>query len=81
MALPGRLMSLVLSNRHAFDALGRDLDLDRYTATLPAMSAYGDTFHGGTGASLIALAAFAIALTLATVWVLDRRSRPGASRR
>jgi ABC-type multidrug transport system ATPase subunit/ABC-type multidrug transport system permease subunit len=81
MALPGRLMSLVLSNRHAFDALGRDLDLDRYTATLPAMSAYGDTFHGGTGASLIALASFAVVLTVATVWVLDRRSRPGASRR
>ena len=81
MALAGRLMSLVLSNRHAFDALGRDLDLDRYTATLPAMSAYGDTFHGGTGASLMALASFAIALTVATVWVLDRRSRPGASRR
>src|SRR4051794_5408012 len=81
MALPGRLMSLVLSNRHAFDALGRDLDLGRYTATVPAMSAYGDTFHGGTGASLIALATFAVALTLATVWVLDRRSRPGASRR
>jgi ABC-type multidrug transport system ATPase subunit/ABC-type multidrug transport system permease subunit len=81
MALPGRLTSLVLSNRHAFDALGRDLDLDRYTATVPAMSAYGDTFQGGTGASLIALAAFAVALTLATVRVLDRRSRPGASRR
>jgi ABC-type multidrug transport system ATPase subunit/ABC-type multidrug transport system permease subunit len=81
MALPGRLMSLGLSNRHAFEALGRDLDLDRYGATLPAMSAYGDTFHGGTGASLVALAAFAVVLTLATVWVLDRRSRPGASRR
>ncbi|MCZ4587338.1 ATP-binding cassette domain-containing protein [Rhodococcus opacus] len=81
MAIPGRLMSLGLSNRHAFEALGRDLDLDRYSATLPAMSAYGDTFHGGTGASLIALASFAVALTLATVWVLDRRSRPGASRR
>ncbi|WP_067463478.1 ABC transporter ATP-binding protein/permease [Nocardia amamiensis] len=81
MAFPGRLMSLGLSNRHAFEALGRDLDLDRYTATLPAMSAYGDTFHGGTGASLIALAAFAVGLMLATVWVLDRRSRPGASRR
>jgi ABC transport system ATP-binding/permease protein len=81
MATPGRLMSLVLSNRHAFDALGRDLGLDRYTATLPAMSAYGDTFHGGTGTSLIALASFAAALTLATVWVLDRRSRPGTSRR
>ena len=81
MATPGRLMSLVLSNRHAFDALGRDLDLDRYTTTLPAMSAYRDTFHGGTGGSLIALASFAVVLTLATVWVLDRRSAPSASRR
>jgi ABC-type multidrug transport system ATPase subunit/ABC-type multidrug transport system permease subunit len=81
MAIAGRLMSFGLSNRHAFEALGRGLDLDRYTATLPAMSAYRDTFHGGTGASLIALASFAVALTLATVWVLDRRSRPGASRR
>jgi ABC-type multidrug transport system ATPase subunit len=81
MATPGRLMSLVLSNRHAFDALGRDLRLDRYTSTLPAMSAYRATFHGGTAASLIALASFAVALTLATAWLLDRRSRPGTSHR
>lgn len=74
MALPGRLMSLGLSNRHAFQALGRDLNLDRFTNTLPAMSAYRETFSGGTGGSLIALASFAVALTLATVWVLDRRS-------
>ncbi|OBA83398.1 ABC transporter ATP-binding protein [Mycobacterium sp. 1164966.3] len=78
MATPGRLMSLILSNRHAFDALGRDLNLERYTATLPAMSAYRETFHGGTAGSLIALASFAVVLTLATVWVLDRRSAPGA---
>ncbi|MFC9362769.1 ATP-binding cassette domain-containing protein [Rhodococcus sp. NPDC057014] len=81
MAVPGRLMSLGLSNRHAFEALGRDLDLDRYSTAVPAMSAYGDTFRGGTGGSLLALASFAVGLTLATVWVLDRRSRPGASRR
>lgn len=80
MATPGRLMSLVLSNRHAFDALGRHLNLEPYTDTVPAMSAYRDTFHGGTGASLLALASFAVVLTLATVWVLDRRSRTGASR-
>jgi ABC-type multidrug transport system ATPase subunit/ABC-type multidrug transport system permease subunit len=81
MAAPGRAMSAVLSNRHAFEALGRDLDLDRYTTTLPAMSVYGNTFHGGTSASLIALASFAVALTLATVWVLDRRSGAGSTRR
>ena len=81
MATPGRLMSTGLSNRHAFEALGRALNLDRYTATLPAMSAYTNTFHGGIVVSLTALASFAVILTLATVWVLDRRSRPGASRR
>ena len=81
MATPGRLMSLVLSNRHAFDALGRGLDLDRYTTALPAMSAYRNTFHGGTSASLIALAVSAVVLTLATAWVLDRRSAPGTPRR
>lgn len=81
MATPGRLMSLVLSNRHAFDALGRDLGLDRYTTALPAMSAYHTTFQGGTAASLIALGSTAVVLTLATAWLLDRRSRPGASTR
>ncbi|HET9893305.1 MAG TPA: ATP-binding cassette domain-containing protein [Mycobacterium sp.] len=81
MATPGRLMSLVLSNRHAFDALGRDLRLDRYTTTLPAMSAYRETFQGGNVVSLLALVSFAFALTLATAWLLHRRSRPGASMR
>lgn len=81
MATPGRLMSLVLSNRHAFDALGRDLQLDRYTTTLPAMSAYRQTFQGGNMVSLLALVSFAVALTLATAWLLDRRSRPAASKR
>jgi ABC-type multidrug transport system ATPase subunit/ABC-type multidrug transport system permease subunit len=79
MAAPGRWMSFGLANRHAFEALGRDLDLNRFTSTLPAMSAYRDTFSGGTTGSLIALAGFAVALTLATVWVLRRRSTPGAS--
>jgi len=81
MATPGRLMSFGLANRHAFEALGRDLDLDRFTTSLPAMSAYRDTFSGGTAANLIALAMFAVVLTVATVWVLHRRSTPGASRR
>jgi ABC-type multidrug transport system ATPase subunit len=81
MTTPGRLMSFGLANRHAFEALGRDLDLDRYTATVPAMSAYGDVFHGSNAGSLLALSAFAVVFTLATMWVLDRRCRPGASRR
>jgi ABC-type multidrug transport system ATPase subunit len=81
MAAPGRWMSYGLANRHAFEALGRDLDLDRFTETVPAMSAYRDTFSGSTTGSLIALGTFAVALTVATVWVLRRKSTPGASRR
>jgi ABC-type multidrug transport system permease subunit len=79
MATPGRWMSFGLANRHAFEALGRDLDLDRFTTTLPAMSAYRATFSGGTAGSLIALGTFAVVLTVATVWVLRRKSAPGAS--
>lgn len=78
MAFPGRLISLGLSNRHAFEALGRDLDLDRFTATLPAMFAYRETFNGDTAVNLIALASFAVVLTLATMWVLGRRSQSSA---
>ena len=81
MATPGWVMSFGLANRHAFEALGRDLDLDRYASTVPAMSAYGDTFQGSTTASLAALGAFAVGFALITVWVLDRRSRPGTSSR
>ncbi|OMB93977.1 ABC transporter ATP-binding protein [Mycobacterium sp. NS-7484] len=78
MAAPGRVMSYGLANRHAFEALGRDLDLDRFTTTLPAMSGYRDTFSGGTGTSLIALVAFTVVMVTATVWVLHRKSAPGA---
>ncbi|WP_232022089.1 ATP-binding cassette domain-containing protein [Mycobacterium basiliense] len=81
MAFPGRLISLGLANRHAFEALGRDLDLDRFAAALPAISVYRESFTGGTGPNLVALASFAVVLTLATVWVLDRRSRYNGSRR
>jgi hypothetical protein len=81
METPGRVMSFGLANRHAFEALGRDLDLDRYTAAVPAMAAYRDTFYGSTAANLVALTVFAAVFTAATVWVLHRRSLPGASGR
>lgn len=80
MAGPGRLISIVLSNRHAFEALGRHLGLDRYTASVPAMAAYRDTFTGGAGHSIGALAVLTVGLTAATVWVLARRSAPATGR-
>ena len=55
MATPGRLMSFGLSNRHAFEALGRDLDLDRYTARCRRCPPTATPSGRHTG-SLIALA-------------------------
>lgn len=81
MTGPGRMISVALTNRHAFDALGRDLRLDRYTTTVPAMSAYRETFQGDNTVSLLALASLAVTLSIATAWLLRRRSRPGASMR
>jgi len=77
MAAPGRWLSLSLANRYSFEALGRALGLDRFTGTLPAMRAYGDTFAGTAAYRWLVLAGFAGVFALATVWVLRRRSLPG----
>jgi len=77
MAAPGRWLSLGLANRYSFEALGRALGLDRFTGTLPAMRAYGDTFAGVVAYRWLVLAGFAGVFALATVWVLRRRSLPG----
>jgi len=81
MAAPGRLLSLGLSNRYAFEALGHSLGLDAFTATRPGLRAYGDAFHGGLAGHWLVLAAFTMILALATGWVLRRRCRTGALRR
>ena len=73
MATPGRLLSLGLANRYAFEALGRGLRLDLLTSTLPTMRAYGDTFSGTIADRWLVLAGFTLVFTLATVRVLRRR--------
>ena len=73
MATPGRLLSLGLANRYAFEALGRGLRLDLLTSTLPTMRAYGDTFSGTIADRRLVLAGFTLVFTLATVRVLRRR--------
>jgi ABC-type multidrug transport system ATPase subunit len=78
MAAPGRWLSLGLANRYSFEALGHALRLDQFTGTLPAMRAYGDTFSGTVAARWLVLAGFTMVSTLATVWVLRRRSVPRA---
>jgi hypothetical protein len=77
MAAPGRWLSLGLANRYSFEALGGALRLDRFTATLPAMRAYGGTFAGAVAYRWLLLAGFAVLFALATVWVLRRRSLTG----
>jgi len=77
MAAPGRWLSLGLANRYSFEALGRALGLDRFTGTLPAMRAYGDTFAGTLAYRWLVLAGFAGVFALATVWVLRYRSLSG----
>jgi ABC-type multidrug transport system ATPase subunit len=74
MAGPGRLLSLSLANRYAFEALGHGLRLDQFT--LPALHPYGDTFSGTVGDRWLVLAGFALVFALATAWVLRRRCRP-----
>jgi ABC transport system ATP-binding/permease protein len=78
MALPGRLVSMGMANRHAFEGLGQGLDLDSYAAVLPSMGTYGDTFSGSPLHSWLILAGFTAICLAATVLVLHRRSRPTA---
>jgi len=78
MALPGRVLSLGLTNRYSFEALGRTLRLDQLTGVLPSMRAYDDTFSGAVAQGWMALAGFAAVFTVATMWVLHRRTLPGA---
>jgi hypothetical protein len=77
MAMPGRVLSLGLANRYSFEALGRALRLDQLTGVLPTMRAYDGTFSGAVAEGWLTLAGFAAVFTLATLWVLHRRTLPG----
>ena len=81
MAEPGRVMSLGMTNRWAFESLGRGLRLDTLAARLPAVTPYRDAFGGSPDVGWIVLACSAFAFTVATVYVLQWRCRPGSSQR
>ena len=72
MAAPGRLISFGMANRWAFESLGRVLPLDGAT-----VAAYPDAFSGSALTGWAVLAVSAVALTVATMWVLRRKCRPG----
>lgn len=75
MAAPGRVISLGMANRWAFESLGRGLDVDVLDRTVPAMAAYRDAFTGSAVTGGLVLAGLALVFTAATVAVLVRRTR------
>jgi len=79
MAAPGRVMSAGLSNRWAFESLGRALRVDTLGARLPQVAAYRDAFTGSPVPGWVVLMSCALAFTAATVLVLRWRCRPGRS--
>jgi ABC-type multidrug transport system ATPase subunit len=76
MAAPGRLISFGMANRWAFESLGRLLPLDVGTGG-GSVVAYADAFSGSALIGWAVLAGSAVGLTVATMWVLERKCRPG----
>jgi hypothetical protein len=75
MAAAGRAISVGMTNRWAFESLGRSLRLDAGATPLPGVAQYGDTFAGSPVTGWIVLATGACAFTVATVVALRRRCR------
>jgi hypothetical protein len=73
MAWPGRAISLGMTNRWAFEALGRILPMEDGPGGLSA-SDYADAFSGSASAGWLVLAATALLLTAGTAALLRRRS-------
>lgn len=74
MAAPGRVMSVGLANRWAFESLGRALQLDRLAAVGGPSSAQHAAFAGSPVVGWVVLAGFAALFLAATVAVLARRA-------
>jgi ABC transport system ATP-binding/permease protein len=76
MAAPGRLISFGMANRWGFESLGRLLPLDVETGGAGVVP-YAGAFGGSAVIGWAVLAGSAAALTVATMWVLHRKCRPG----
>jgi ABC-type multidrug transport system ATPase subunit len=80
MAGIGEAISLFLSVRWGFEALGHSLDLNRLLAEgnsplgPPTLAQYGDSFSRPIGESWIILAAFTPVFLVVTWWVLNKKS-------
>jgi ABC-type multidrug transport system ATPase subunit len=76
MAAPGRLISFGMANRWAFESLGRLLPLDAPSGGATVV-ANAEAFGGSGLIGWAVLAGSAAALTVATMWVLHWKCRPG----
>lgn len=80
MALPGRMISYLMSNRWAFDALGATAGLPHLWRDggsklgPPLLDSYGDTFAGSVPIKWAVLAAFAFVFLIAAALVLTRKT-------
>ncbi|MGH6654532.1 MAG: ATP-binding cassette domain-containing protein [Actinocrinis sp.] len=80
MALPGRVLSYLMSNRWAFDALGTTAGLPRLwrdgSSPLgpPLLQSYGDTFDGSVPKEWMLLIGFMFVFLIAAALVLARKT-------
>ncbi|MFI0481241.1 ATP-binding cassette domain-containing protein [Actinomadura sp. 9N215] len=80
MAAPGRWLSYAMSNRWAFEGLGRSLGVERLWGSgrsplgPPLLASYGDTFARAVAVDWAVLAGFAALFLAGTCLVLARRT-------
>jgi hypothetical protein len=80
MALPGRIVSYLMSNRWAFDALGHTAGLPQLWRDggsplgPPLLASYGNTFSGSVPIEWTLLAGFMLAFLIAAGLLLTRRT-------
>ena len=87
MAAAGRAISAAMSDRWAFEAIGRDLGLRELLAGSDGqlgtalLGEFGDTWTIGHLSAWLTLAGFALGLALVAWAVLEARCRPSGNRR
>jgi len=80
MALPGRLLSMLMSNRWAFEGLGDTVGLSHLWSAggsplgPPLLASYGGTFNGTVQTYWYVLAGFALVFLIAAGVVLSRKT-------
>jgi hypothetical protein len=81
MATVGKAMSAAMSSRWSFEGLGSSAGLEETVASSSSPGAqallaqYGSSFSGPLMETWLILSAFTVAFTIATCFVLQRKSR------